>query len=202
MDIINKKITELKIYEKNPKKHSEKQINCLKKSIQEFGFVIPILISSDNVIIAGHGRYEAAKRLKLKDVPCLINEKLSLSQQNAYRIADNKIAELGDWDYEMLLAELEKITQDFDVEILGCEKLDEDLNFLFANETSDVLKDLEKEQIKKEKEKEVEVFFVFQFDDIKIKLDEPKYQKIRDFFLKNSQGKSLKEKIFNWIVSL
>lgn len=201
MNIVNKKITELKIYEKNPKKHSEKQINCLKKSIQEFGFVIPILISSDNVIIAGHGRYEAAKRLKLKDVPCLINEKLSLSQQNAYRIADNKIAELGEWDYDMLFAELENITQDFDVEILGCEKLDEDLNFLFANESSDFLKDLEQKQVKQVK-KEKQVLFVFQFDDVKINLDEQKYQKIKDFFIRNSQGNSLKERISNWILSL
>jgi len=77
MKIINIKIQDLKKYEKNAKKHPEKQIDILAKNIERFGFTTPILIDKNNEIIAGHGRLDALKKLKMETAPCVICEKLN-----------------------------------------------------------------------------------------------------------------------------
>jgi DNA modification methylase len=107
-------------YVNNQKQHPEAQIEKIAGSIKEFGFLNPIIVDKDNVIIAGHGRYEAAKRLGLEKVPVIRAEHLTQAQIKAYRIADNRLAELAIWDEELLaveLAELEEIN--FDMDLLG-----------------------------------------------------------------------------------
>lgn len=125
MKTINRNISELKPYEKNAKKHDEKQIENVSNSINEFGFVQPIVIDKDDVIIIGHCRYEASKKLGLKEVPCLKVEELTEEQVKALRLIDNKTNE-SPWDWDLLNEELEDI--DLDLSDYGFETI-EDINF-------------------------------------------------------------------------
>lgn len=103
-------------YENNAKKHSEKQIEKLSKSIEEFGFISPVLIDKDFNIIAGHGRVEAAKASGIKEVPCVSIEGLTEEQRRAYILADNRLSEFGEWDKALVQIELESLEG---VELLG-----------------------------------------------------------------------------------
>ena len=124
MDITTLKISELKPYEKNPRKNDD-AVQYVAESIKQFGFKVPIVIDKDNVIIAGHTRYKAAKKLGLKEVPCVVADDLSEEQVKAFRLADNKVAEKAEWDFELLTEELEDcINFDFDMALFGFE-LDE-----------------------------------------------------------------------------
>ena len=120
MEIERLKLGDIKKYKRNAKDHPEKQVEMLCASIKEFGFNNPILIDSKNVIIAGHGRFEAAKRLKLDVVPCLRIEHLTEKQVTAYRLADNKISEFGTVDMDFLSEELNFLElNNFDMSALG-----------------------------------------------------------------------------------
>ena len=107
-------------YERNAKKHPQEQIEKLKKSIEEFGFISPCLIDRDLRIIAGHGRVEAAKQLGMETVPCVFIEGLTEEQRRAYIIADNRLTELGGWDMETVTEELQELGDaGFDISITG-----------------------------------------------------------------------------------
>lgn len=105
MEIIYKGLTDLIPYQKNPRKNDD-AVKYVKASIQEFGFKVPIIIDSNNIIIAGHTRYKAAKSLKLKEVPCIIAADLTDEQIKAFRLADNKVGELAEWDDDLLAEEI------------------------------------------------------------------------------------------------
>ena len=116
MEIIKKKISDIIPYEKNAKKHDKRQINNVAESIKQYGFVQPIVIDRDGVIVIGHCRALAAKKLGMKEVPCVCVDDLTPEQVNALRIVDNKSNE-SDWDYDFLadeLAELDLSDFDFD----------------------------------------------------------------------------------------
>ena len=100
------KIDELKFYENNPRHINDKAIIALMNSIREFGFKVPIVVDIDNVIIAGHTRVLAAQKLGLSEVPCIIADDLTPEQVKAFRLVDNKIAELTTWDFEKLEIEI------------------------------------------------------------------------------------------------
>ena len=124
LKIIERPIAQLRPRENNPRTHSKKQLRKIADSIQEFGFVTPILIDEHNMVIAGHGRLEAAKTLKLSVVPTLSLSHLTEAQVRAYVIADNKLAALAGWDKEFLaieMAEISSIDIDFDLTITGFE---------------------------------------------------------------------------------
>jgi DNA modification methylase len=106
---------------RNARTHSPKQIALLMKSIDSFGFNVPILLNRDNIIIAGHGRVEAAKRLGYKSLPASYLDHLNEAEQRAYMITDNKLTELGGWDQEILAIELQYLTihTDIDVSVTG-----------------------------------------------------------------------------------
>lgn len=107
-------------YVRNARTHSAEQVAQIAGSIAEFGFVNPVLIGPDDVIIAGHGRVLAAQRLGLAEVPVIVLAHLSEAQRRALVIADNKIAENAGWDEEMLRAELAALREDaFDLDLLG-----------------------------------------------------------------------------------
>lgn len=108
MEIINKKLSELKPYEKNPRLNDE-AVKYVANSIKEFGFKVPIIVDKNNVIVAGHTRYKASKELGLKEVPCIIADDLNEEQIKAFRLADNKVSEKSMWDFGMLDEELENI---------------------------------------------------------------------------------------------
>ncbi len=108
MNIVEIALEELRPYENNPRNNDE-AVEPVANSIKEFGFKVPIVIDKDNVIIAGHTRYKAAKQLKLKTVPCIIADDLTEEQIRAFRLADNKVSEIATWDYNALNFELENI---------------------------------------------------------------------------------------------
>lgn len=113
-------ISELKPYSKNARVHSEKQIEQIRKSIREFGFINPILVDENLTIISGHGRVEAAKLEKYKELPCIFVEDLTEEQKKAYILADNQLALNGSWDFDILKTELKELKIiDFDLDALG-----------------------------------------------------------------------------------
>lgn len=107
-------------YENNSRTHSDEQIDQLVRSINEFGFTNPILIDEKNVIIAGHARLQASKKIGLEEVPCIVLSGLTDDQKKAYVIADNKLALNAGWDMDLLKLELESLKiSDFDLELTG-----------------------------------------------------------------------------------
>ena len=113
-------VTSLRPYERNARTHSKKQIRQVANSIERFGFTNPVLISDSGLIIAGHGRVEAAKLLKIERVPVLRLSHLSDAERRAYILADNKLAQNAGWDREILAIELQGLIElDFDVELTG-----------------------------------------------------------------------------------
>lgn len=116
MQIVEKKIIELKAYEKNPRKN-DNAVGPVAESIKEFGFKVPIIVDKDNVIVAGHTRLRAAKKLGMKTVPCIVADDLTPAQIKAFRLADNKVSEFAEWDIDLLTSELKEI--DFDMDLFG-----------------------------------------------------------------------------------
>ena len=115
-------INALTPYENNARTHSPDQLEMIGNSIREFGFINPVIIDENNMILVGHGRVMAAKQIGIKQVPFRRVTNLTEDQKKAYIIADNKLSDLGGWDDELLLAELESIELDmsqfgFDLEI-------------------------------------------------------------------------------------
>lgn len=117
MQIIDRKIETIKPYDNNPRDNT-RAIEAVAESIKQFGFKVPIVIDTDGVIVCGHTRFEAAKVIGLETVPCICADDLTPEQVKAFRLADNKTAELAEWDPEKLLSELQNIT-DIDMTLFG-----------------------------------------------------------------------------------
>lgn len=111
LEIKNTNIGQIHGYERNARNHPESQIKQIIKSVIEFGFNNPILIDEHGEIIAGHGRYIAAKQMGLSTVPTITLSHLNEKQKRAYRLADNKIAENGGWNLELLQLEIKDLEQ-------------------------------------------------------------------------------------------
>lgn len=106
--IVYKKLDELHPYANNPRFNDE-AVEYVANSIKEFGFQNPIICKSDGEIICGHTRYKASLELGLKEVPCIVADDLTDEQVKAYRLADNKVSEKSQWNYELLDEELDNI---------------------------------------------------------------------------------------------
>lgn len=112
-------------YVNNAREHSEEQVDQIADSIKKFKFNNPVLVDKTHGIVAGHGRVLAAKKLGLETVPCIRLDHLSELEKKAYIIADNKIAEMSYWNYDVLGAELEEIGKlNFEIEKIGFEPLE------------------------------------------------------------------------------
>ncbi|MCR4671975.1 MAG: ParB N-terminal domain-containing protein [Lachnospiraceae bacterium] len=120
-------IDELKPYDKNPRKNDE-AVKYVANSIKEFGFKVPIIVDKDNVIVAGHTRYKAAKELGLTEVPCIVADDLTPKQIKAFRLADNKVSEFAQWDFDLLGEELGEL--ELDMTEFGFEDFTEGLDEL------------------------------------------------------------------------
>ena len=116
LKIVYKKLDDLTPYENNPRLN-DGAVDAVAKSIEEFGFKVPIVIDKDGVIVAGHTRLKAAKQLAINEVPCIIADDLSDEELKAFRLADNKVSELAEWDFDRLDIELADI--DFDMSDFG-----------------------------------------------------------------------------------
>lgn len=125
MNIINMPINELLRYENNPRNNKD-AVKYVAESIKDFGFKVPIVVDRNKVIIAGDTRYQAAKKLKLKEVPCIIADDLTEEQVKAYRLADNKVSEFSTWDMDKLEAELADLLN-VDMMAFGFEELEKEL---------------------------------------------------------------------------
>jgi len=109
-------------YARNPRTHTEEQVAQIAASIAEFGFVNPVLVGADGVIIAGHARVMAARKLGLTEAPVIVLDHLTPTQRRALVIADNRLAQNAGWDEEMLRVELEALREDdFHLDLLGFE---------------------------------------------------------------------------------
>ena len=102
---------DLILYEKNPRKN-DKAVGAVASSIERFGFRVPIVVGKNKVVVAGHTRLKAAQKLGLEAVPCIVAEDLTDEQLKAFRLIDNKTAELATWDMEKLIAELDTLSSD------------------------------------------------------------------------------------------
>lgn len=137
--IIYKKVVELVPYENNPRKNDE-AVDYVANSIKQFHFQVPIIIDKDNVVVAGHTRLKACKKLGIEEVPCVVADDLTEDQIKAFRIVDNKVGEVSMWDMEKLGFELADI--DIDMSEFG--------DFGFEDDSDNV--DLENKEQKPELE--------------------------------------------------
>jgi DNA modification methylase len=144
MNIVMKKTTDLIEYENNPR-NNESAVDAVYNSIKEFGFKVPIVITSDNVIIAGHTRLKASIKLGLDKVPCIIADDLTEDQIKAYRLVDNKTAEFATWDLEKLEEELLNI--DMSLLDFGFEDFDGDIPDNAIDDDFDPLDELPEEPV-------------------------------------------------------
>lgn len=125
MDIVQQKLDKLLPYKDNPRKHTDTQINQIAASIKEFGFVNPILADEKNMILAGHGRYLAAKTLSLSEVPVVVIKNLTEDQKTALVIADNKIAMNSTWDENLLWDQIRQLNEKgFDLNLLAFDEME------------------------------------------------------------------------------
>lgn len=146
MEVIEKKISELKPYEKNPRRNDE-AVKYVAASIEQFGFKVPLVVDRNGIIVAGHTRYKAALELGMEEVPCIIADDLTDEQIKAFRLADNKVGEIAQWDHELLNFELGEI--DIDMSDFGFVAVDDiDIDQFFE--------DAEPKAPKPEEEKEVQ----------------------------------------------
>src|ERR1017187_2664375 len=144
--IEHRKLAELAPYPRNPRRHSDSQVAQIASSILAFGFNAPILIDSKGNIIAGHGRYLAALKLGLETVPVIVLDHLSEIQKRAYILADNKLAELGGYDDELLASQLAELRDaEIDLQLLGFS--DDELRVLLADAEASNADEAEEEEI-------------------------------------------------------
>lgn len=121
-------------YARNAKQHPDSQVAQIAASIKEFGFNNPVLVNKDNTIVAGHGRFQAAQRLGLTEVPCIRLEHLTPTQQKAYGIVDNQLTMNSPFDDELLKLEIADLdADDFDLDLLGFERDDIEKMFFDGN---------------------------------------------------------------------
>ena len=138
MQIKEIEISSLIEYENNPR-NNDGAVDAVAESIKQFGFKVPIVIDRDNVIVAGHTRLKAARKIGLEKVPCIVADDLTPEQIKAYRLADNKTAELADWDFSALEIELAELESDFDMSAFGFDISDfEDIQEVKEDEVPEV----------------------------------------------------------------
>ena len=125
MEIIMRGVNDITPYEHNPRKNDD-AVDAVAASIKEFGFKVPIVVDKDGIIVAGHTRLKAAKKLGMEQVPCIVADDLTDEQIKAFRLVDNKVAELADWDFSELETELADI--DMDMAQFGFDDFDIDAN--------------------------------------------------------------------------
>ena len=131
LKLVQMKIENLILYENNPRKN-DGAVEAAANSINSFGFKVPIIVDKNNVVICSHTRVKASKKLGMTEVPCVIADDLNEEQVKAFRLADNNVSELAEWDLDKLSEELKFI--DFDMKQFGFEDLE-------ASMERDVLED-------------------------------------------------------------
>jgi len=133
-------VSELKPDQRNPRRHKRAQIDAIAKSIEAFGFNAPILVDSDDQVVAGHGRLEAAKQLGMTEVPVVRLENLTKTQARAYMIADNRLTDRSSWNDDILAIDFKNLSDlalEFDIEATGFELPEIDLRIQSLDDVTD-----------------------------------------------------------------
>jgi ParB-like chromosome segregation protein Spo0J len=126
MQIINKRVEELRAYDKNPRRNDD-AVEYVANSIREFGFKVPVVIDEHDTIVCGHTRVKAAVKLGMGEVPCIVADDLTPEQIKAFRLADNKVGELAMWDWDLLSDEMEELDElGIDMSDFGFLSIDDD----------------------------------------------------------------------------
>ena len=139
LKIVYKSVDDLIPYINNPR-INDHAVDAVASSIKNFGFKVPIIIDSENEIVAGHTRLKAAKKLGMKEVPTIVADDLDDNQIKAFRLADNKVGELAAWDFSALEIELQNIG---DIDMNSFEFGDEDFMIFTLNDAEDELNNFE-----------------------------------------------------------
>lgn len=155
-------------YERNPR-NNEKAVDAVAKSISEYGFKVPVILDENNVVVAGHTRILAAKKLGITEIPVVMADDLTPEQIRAFRIADNKVADLSIFDNKLLLEELEEIGPDlftgFDTSDLFDDTLDESDNDVLEDNESGVVYTVQLKTQDKDRAESVKAFIESVKDD-------------------------------------
>ena len=130
--IVYKRVDELVPYENNPR-NNKKAVDKVAKSIEKFGFKVPIVVDENNVIVAGHTRLLASKQLGLESVPVIVAKELTDEQIKAFRLADNKTSEFAEWNEDLLIQELSEI-ESIDMSIFGFDDIENELEEELEND--------------------------------------------------------------------
>lgn len=126
MNIVELELSELMPYENNPR-INDGAVEKVAESIKQFGFKVPLVVDKSNVIVCGHTRYKACKLLGINLVPCVVADDLSEKQIKAFRLADNKTAEMSGWEFSKLDEEL-AFLDDFEMSLFGFEEEIQEMN--------------------------------------------------------------------------
>ena len=148
LEITYRRLSELRPFDGNARRHSRKQLAQISASIQKFGFTNPVLIADDDQILAGHGRLEAAKLLGMSDIPTVRLSQMTEVDRRAYVIADNKLALNAGWDSEVLAGEMQALIEiGFDVELTGFSLAEIDLTIAQAEQSKPSGRDVDDDRI-------------------------------------------------------
>ena len=140
MAIVYRRVVDLKPDPRNPRHHSKKQIRQIAKSIETFGFVVPVTVDADLNVISGHGRLLACSELGITEVPTVRLDHLTPAQVRALRIADNRLTEIATWDGRLLAEQLRDLSiagLDFDIEATGFEMAEIDLRIASLDDVAE-----------------------------------------------------------------
>ena len=187
-------INSIKPYKKNPRKNEE-AIPYVMESIKQFGFKNPVILDKDNVIVAGHTRIESAKRLGITEIPCIYADDLTDEQIRAFRLADNKVAEIAEWDIDLLDTELDDILNidmsdfGFDLGILDSDEFGTDFELAEGDRDPIITMSITLSDIQAERVNEA-ISKMKQTDT---------YKNYEDEFNKNSNGNSLYLVVEEWL---
>jgi ParB family transcriptional regulator, chromosome partitioning protein len=186
-------INSIKPYENNPRKLSEKAIEKVAMSLKEYGFRQPIVVDKDRIIVVGHTRFRASKKLGFKEVPITIADNLTPEQINGYRIADNRTSQESEWDFQPLQKELSDLADlNFNLELTGFNDSELDNYITFENDVDIDLPDIPNED-KKPFQQITFTLHNTQFDIVKNAIDYIKKQNIDDTINDNRNGNAITE---------
>jgi ParB-like chromosome segregation protein Spo0J len=186
-------INSIKPYENNPRKLSEKAIEKVAMSLKEYGFRQPIVVDKDRIIVVGHTRFRASKKLGFKEVPITIADNLTPEQINGYRIADNRTSQESEWDFQPLQKELSDLADlNFNLELTGFNDSELDNYITFENDVDIDLPDIPNED-KKSFQQITFTLHNTQFDIVKNAVDYIKKQNIDDTINDNRNGNAITE---------
>lgn len=194
MEIKMMNVEDLIPYINNPRRN-ENAIDKVASSIKEFGFKVPIVIDKDKVVVTGHTRLLASKKLGLEQVPCVVADDLSKAQIKAFRLADNKVSEFSTWDMELLKVELEELEElNFEVSDLGFE-------FMSIDQLDiPTFDDFDDEEEDEEEEEETSSEGIIQYNIIfNNKEEQETWHEFIKFLRENYEGETISERLTEYI---